>query len=383
MTYKNLSFAVLALGLTVGMNTQNLSATTTHQTHHPAGQLFGTLDNGKKVEIYTIANAHGMQARVMTLGATLVSLRVPDEHGKLRDVILGYDKPQDYLTHHTFFGATIGRYGNRIGGARFTLNGKEYKLAANENGNILHGGVGFDQRIWKVLHVSAHSIELGYHSPDGEDGFPGNLNATVQFTITPENSLRISYGATTDKPTVVNLTNHSYFNLDGQGNGTILHQILKIDADHYTPVNAQLIPTGKIEPVAGTPLDFRKPTPIGAHINEDFPALKYGHGYDINYVLNKRGPHTPAAVAYSPNSGIEMEVFTDQPGIQFYTANGFDGSLHGKEGKAYQLHAAFCMETQHFPDSPNQPSFPSTELKPGQHYHTVTTYHFTIHREKH
>lgn len=342
-------------------------------------KVFGTMPNGATVDIYTISNSHGMQARVMTYGATLVSLRVPDAHGHIDDVILGFDDLNDYLTKSPYFGATIGRYGNRINHGTFTLDGHTYHIPMNEKTDALHGGPqGFDKRIWTVKESTPDSVELAYRSADGEEGFPGNLDVTVRYTVTPDNSLRIDYSAVTDKPTVLNLTNHTYFNLDGQGKGTIDDQEIRIDADSFTPIDANLIPTGEIRPVSGTPLDFRTMQAIGSRLNDDYDQLKYAGGYDFNWVLNKRGPHTPVVVAWSPATGRVLEMFTDQPGVQFYTSNMLQGPMKGKEGRIYEKRGAFTLETQHFPDSPNHPNFPSTVLRPGQHFHSSTTYHFTV-----
>lgn len=349
-------------------------------------EAFGNLADGRPVDVYTISNAHGMQARVMTLGATLVSLKVPDAHGKLGDVVLGFKSPDDYLHQDAFIGASIGRYGNRIGHGTFTLDGKKYQLALNDHGRAtLHGGtVGFNRRLWKVTAASAHSVTLAYHSPDGEENFPGNLDVTVRYTVEPNNELRLDYTAKTDKDTVINLTNHSYWNLNGEGNGDVLGQRIKIDADRYTPVDEDLIPTGELAPVAGTPFDFRKPTVIGAHINDDNVQLKRAGGYDHNFVLNHHTLATPVVTVYAPESGREMEVFTDQPGVQFYTGNFLDGTLKGIDGKPYVHRGALCLETQHFPDSPNKPNFPSTELKPGETFHSTTIYKFlTTHAGAH
>ncbi len=374
------TFPAAAAALILSLGATLLAAPAAHK------RVFGVMPNGQKIWIYTLSNGHGMKAQVMTYGATLVTLDVPDAHGHSGDVILGLNTLHQYLTESPYFGATIGRYANRIGNhARFRLDGHLYQLHAwppSEHGNILHGGVGFDKRVWTVKHADGNSIALFYHSPNGQQGFPGDLNTTVRFTLLPNNSLRINYRATTDKDTVINLTNHSYFNLNGQGNGTILGQMLKVNASRYTPTDADLIPTGKIASVTGTPMDFRHFTAIGARIHEKFPALIYGKGYDVNLILNPHSAHTPVAIAYSKQSGRELEVYTNQPGIQLYTSNAFNGSLHGRDGKPYLLHAAFTLETQHYPDAPNHPNFPSTELKPGQVFRSYTIYHFGIWKKK-
>ncbi len=339
---------------------------------------FGQLADGTAVEIFTLTNAHGLRARIMTYGAILVSLEVPDRNGALADVNLGFDGLAGYLGTHPYFGAIIGRYGNRIAKARFALDGVEYHLAPNNNGNTLHGGVkGFDKAVWAAEPVKTSfgtGLKLSYLSKDMEEGFPGNLAVTVTYTLTDTDELEIRYEATTDKSTVLNLTNHAYWNLKGEGRGDILGHKLQIEADALTAVDsaANLIPTGEIVSVAGTPFDFRTPHAIGERI------AKVEGGYDHNFVL-RSGGGTLALAAHveEPESGRIMEVWTDQPGIQFYTGNFLDGTVVGKGGHAYGKHAAFCLETQHFPDSPNQPNFPSTVLRPGQDYRTVTVYKFS------
>ena len=340
---------------------------------------FGRLADGTPVEIFTLTNAHGLEARIMTYGAILVSLKVPDRSGALADVNLGFDDLKGYLGTHPYFGAIIGRYGNRIGRARFTLDGVEYKLAANNNANSLHGGIkGFDKVVWTGEAVKTEhgtGVRLSYLSKDKEEGFPGNLAVTVVYTLTDADELEIRYEAATDKATVVNLTNHAYWNLKGQGRGDVLGHVLQIEADAITAVDsaANLIPTGEIVPVAGTPFDFTSPHAIGERIG------RVEGGYDHNFVLRSGGGvFALAAHVEEPESGRVMEVWTDQPGIQLYTGNFLDGTVIGKGGVAYQKHFAFCLETQHFPDSPNQPGFPSTVLRPGQTYRTVTAYKFSV-----
>jgi aldose 1-epimerase len=341
-------------------------------------QPFGKTSDGTPVELYTLTNASGMHAGIMTYGGTVVSLTAPDKSGKFDDIVLGMENVDGYQHITSFFGALIGRYGNRIGHGTFKLEGKTYTLPKNDGDNTLHGGPqGFDKKVWKA-NVNGPALELTYISKDGEMGFPGTLTAKVVYTLTNANELKIDYTATTDKPTVVNLTNHSYFNLAGAASGTNLEHQVMINADRFTPVDAGLIPTGELKPVKGTPFDFTKATAIGARINQDDQQLKYGKGYDHNWVLNKgNGGMTKAAEVYEPKSGRVMEVFTTEPGLQFYTGNFLDGTVKGKGGVAYPHRAAFCMETQHYPDSPNKPSFPTTELKPGQTYHTTTTYKFS------
>ncbi|HXJ93521.1 MAG TPA: aldose epimerase family protein [Terriglobia bacterium] len=343
---------------------------------------FGKMPDGETVNIYTLTNRSGMQVAITNYGGRIVSLIVPDRSGHMDDVVLGFDNLDQYLATNPFFGALVGRYANRIGGAKFTLDGKEYHLAANDGPNSLHGGLkGFDKQVWKAHEVPGNhpSLELTYLSKAGEENYPGDLSVKVVYTVMGDNSLRIDYSATTDKDTVLNLTNHSYFNLAGQGNGDILKQEMMINADSFTPIDATLIPTGEIRKVEGTPLDFRKSTPIGERIDADDEQMKFGKGYDFNYVLNRTGPGlTLAARAIDPGSGRVLEVLTTQPGIQFYSGNFLDGTIHGRDGKVYGKRSAFCLETQHFPDSPNKPSFPSTELKPGQTYHEVTVFKFSI-----
>jgi aldose 1-epimerase len=339
---------------------------------------FGKTGDGAAVDLFTLTNKSGASAKVITLGATLASLNMPDRDGKLDDVVLGQDTLDGYLHHNRFFGCVVGRYGNRIGGAKFTLNGVEYKLTANERDNILHGGrKGFDKVVWSGKKIDDQSVELTYLSKDGEEGFPGNLTAVVCYTLTDDNELRIDYKATTDKDTVVNLTNHTYFNLGGRAAPNILGHELKIDADQYTLTNASLIPTGQMASVEGTPFDFRTPHTIGERIEADNAQMKGARGYDLNFVLNPRDGLRLAATVYEPTSGRVMEVWTTQPGMQFYSGNGLDGSITGKGGKSYIRYGGFCLETQHFPDSPNQPNFPSTVLKAGDVYQTTTAFRFS------
>lgn len=344
-------------------------------------QSWGKTPDGQPVDIYTLTNARGMEARIITYGGILVSLKVPDRKGKFADVVTGFDSLDRYIGPPSppFFGALVGRYANRIGNATFTLDGAHYTLDKNDGPNSLHGGFhGFDKKVWTAKPIGNNSLQLTYLSKDGEQGYPGNLSVAVIYTLTVNNELRIDYNATTDKDTVLNLTNHSYFNLAGQGVGDILGHIVTINADRYTPVDKTLIPTGELRPVAGTPFDFRTPHAIGERINADDEQLKYGRGYDHNFVLNRKGTSLElAARVVEPKSGRVLEVLTTQPGLQFYTGNQLDGSIHGKGGAVYRQHAAFAMETQHFPDSPNKPKFPTTELKPGQRYHEITVFKFT------
>jgi aldose 1-epimerase len=344
---------------------------------------FGHVD-GKEVFLYTLRNASGMEARITNYGGILVSLTVPDRLNKPGDVVLGYDSLSSYVKATPYFGAIVGRYGNRIGKAHFTLDGKEYALKANDGPNTLHGGLkGFDKVVWDAdesTPATKASLVLSYVSRDGEEGYPGNLKASVVYTLTDSNELRIDYAATTDMPTVLNLTHHSYFNLAGPGSGDILSHELTLNADRFTPIDSGLITTGALEPVEGTPMDFRTPTAIGARIGTMDDQLKFGRGYDHNWVLNRTGDGLSlAARVAEKTSGRVMEVWTTQPGVQFYSGNFLDGSNIGKGGKAYAYRTGFCLETQHFPDSPNKPSFPSTVLRPGENFASTTVYKFSAH----
>ena len=338
--------------------------------------VFGSMPDGTNVEIYTLEEG-ALKARIMTYGARVVSLEVPDRTGKVADIVLGYDSLDGYLSDpKSYFGAIVGRYGNRIANATFSLDGKRYQLPANDGPNTLHGGlVGFDKLVWKAEEIP-NGVQLTLVSKDGDQGFPGTLTAHVRYTLEPH-ALRIEYMATTDKDTVLNLTNHSYFNLAGEGHGTILNHVVTIPADRYTPVNATLIPTGQLAPVAGTPLDFHQPTPIGARINDNNEQLRLARGYDHNFVLNGKMGMQVAASVEEPTTGRVLTVETTQPGVQFYSGNFLDGTLHGKHGHVYVQHAGLCLETQHFPDSPNHPQFPTAELKPNQTYHEVTVFKFS------
>ena len=366
-----ISTLALAMGL-LGCSSREVPAVPAASTKIAWGQT----PEGQPVDLYTLTNAKGSEARIMTYGGVVVSLKVPDRSGALGDVVAGFDNLEGYLTPPPYFGAIIGRYGNRIGGGRFSLGGIEYQLAKNNGANHLHGGVrGFDKRVWSAKQLSPQSLELSYLSKDGEEGYPGNLAATVTYTLTDANELRIEYSATTDKDTVVNLTNHSYFNLAAVGD-ILGHQVL-ILADRFTPVDKGLIPTGELKSVAGTPFDFRMAKTIGERIEQKDEQLIFGQGYDHNWVLNRAGSGLEtAAKVTDPKSGRVMEVLTTEPGLQFYTGNFLDGTLKGK-GRVYTRRSAFCMETQHFPDSPNKPAFPSTVLKPGGTYRTTTIYRFS------
>ncbi|HUD49679.1 MAG TPA: aldose epimerase family protein [Candidatus Baltobacteraceae bacterium] len=349
-------------------------------TGHIDKQPFGTMATGEPVDIYTLRNDNGAEARIMTYGGIVVSLKMPDKNGHFDDVVLGYDNLDSYVKNSPYFGALVGRYGNRIAGAKFTLDGTTYTLAANDGPNTLHGGLkGFDKRIWSA-HASESTngpqLVLHYLSKDGEEGFPGNLDVTATFTLMHDNALRLEYTATTDKDTVVNLTHHGYFNLAGKGD--ILSHVVMIPADRFTPVDSTLIPTGVLQPVENTPFDFRTPTAIGARIEQDDEQLKFGKGYDHNWVINKNtGELGLMARVTEPTTGRVMEVWSTEPGLQFYSGNFLDGTITGKGGQIYGHRDAFCMEPQHFPDSPNKPQFPTTELKPGEVYHNTIIYKFS------
>ena len=363
---------------------------------------FGRMADGTAVEIFTLTSGAGMEVRTMPYGAAIVSIRVPDRHGAADDVVLGFDTLDDYVTKNRFFGVVAGRYGNRIAKGRFTLDGKTYSLATNNGVNHLHGGVkGFDKVVWNAEPFERDGtvgIVYSHTSPDGDEGYPGTLNAHVTYTLSSTNALTVDYDATTDKPTPINLTQHSYFNLAGDGSGDILGHQLTLDADRFTPVDDTLIPTGELAPVAGTPFDFRQPMSVGARIGADHPQLKAGNGYDHNFVLNKtsggsKGPAsrtdgsggsaTPtqpehAARVVDPKSGRTLDVSTTQPGVQFYSGNFLDGRVTGKSGHVYARRSGLCLETQHFPDSPNHPDFPSTILRPGERFQSRTVFAFGV-----
>ena len=341
---------------------------------------FGKLADGREAELYTLRNAAGMEAKITNYGGIIVSMTAPDKDGTFADVTLGMDSLAGYEKGVPYFGALIGRYGNRIAKGKFTLDGQEYTLATNNMGNHLHGGLkGFDKVLWTTTPVDGEepALKLAYTAKDGEEGYPGTLNVEVTYTLQKDNALRIDYKATTDKPTVVNLTNHSYFNLAGQGD--ILSHEVTLNADRFLPVNETLIPTGELKPVAGTPFDFTKSTAIGKRINDSSDVqIKYGLGYDHAWVLSDSSKTSKlAATVYEPTSGRVMEVYTTELAIQFYTGNFLDGTLTGKGGVVYQKRTGLCLETEHYPDSPNQPSFPSTTLRPGETYQTTTIYKFS------
>jgi aldose 1-epimerase len=385
--------ALLALPSTVLANNRHHKKTGRHhggpaQVAGVTKQPFGTA-NGTPVDLYTLNNGRGLVVKITNYGATVTEISTPDRHRNVRNITLGFPTLADYVANTTaasgttYFGATIGRYANRIGGAQFTLDGVTYHLPANNGPNTLHGGPGgFHTKVWDATAVSTPNgpgVKMTLVSPDGDQGFPGTLNVSVTFAVTPDNALRMDYGATTDKPTVINLTNHAYFNLAGEGTGDVYDQVLKINASHYTPVDSNLIPTGEIAPVAGTPLDFTHPTPIGARIRQSFSQLVIAHGYDHNWVIDRQGSGLEqAAFAWDPATGRTLRVVTTEPGVQFYSGNFLDGSLVGTSGSTYRQGDGFTLETQHFPDSPNKPNFPSTVLRPGQTFSSTTEYQFGV-----
>ena len=348
-------------------------------------ESFGKTADGQQVDLYTLHNTRGAEAKITNYGAIVTSLKVPDRNGKFDDIVLGFNDFDSYLKNDPYFGAIVGRYGNRIAKGRFTLNGVEYKLATNNGENHLHGGIkGFDKVVWTAHEMKSPAgpaVVLTYLSKDGEEGYPGNLNVRVVYTLTNNNELKIDYTATTDKDTVANLTHHSYFNLAGEGNGDILNHLVTINATRFVPTDAGSIPTGKLMSVAGTPFDFLKPMAIGARINQDDEQLKFGSGYDHTWVINGRpGVLRQAASAYEATSGRVMQVWTTEPGVQFYTGNFLDGTKTGKSGKVYQRRFGFCFETQHYPDSPNHPAFPTTTIRKGQTFKSTTIYRFSSRR---
>ena len=346
-------------------------------------KLFGKTKNDDAVLLFELHNKNGMRVGVMNYGATVVKIMVPDKNGKIQDIALGYDYFDDYLNDPVYFGCIVGRYGNRIAKGRFSLNGKEFKLATNNGENHLHGGKeGFNKKLWEVIEsesVIIESITFAYNSPDGEEGYPGNMRLEVTYIVTEDNELRIDYRATTDKLTVLNPTNHTYFNLTGSFDKSVLNHKLQMDAGKFTPTDAGSIPTGEIADVAGTPMDFQKEKALGEDIKKDFDQLKYADGYDHNFVFNNfDGQIKKRATLSDPDSGRVMEMFTDQPGVQLYTGNFLEGTKNGKGEITYKKHTGVCLETQHFPDSPNKENFPSVILKPDEEYRQTTIYKFSV-----
>lgn len=344
---------------------------------------FGSMQDGQNVTLYTLKNKNGIEMGVINYGGIITTLKTPDKEDNYEDIVLGYDSLEEYIQNNPYFGAIIGRFGNRIADAKFSLDGKEYQLAANDGSNHLHGGIkGFDKVYWDIEvldSVNEPSLKLSYLSPDGEEGYPGNLTVEVIYTLTNDDELKIDYKAETDKKTVLNLTQHTYFNLSGNPSQDILDHMLTINADTFLPVNDKLIPTGELKSVEGTPFDFTTSTVIGARINDENTQIQYGGGYDHCWVLNTEGNlEELAASAYDSTSGRVMEVYTTEPAIQFYSGNFLNGNNVGKGDIAYGKRSAFCLETQHFPDAPNQKDFPSVELNPGDTYKTTTIYKFSV-----
>jgi aldose 1-epimerase len=387
MNLRNLSLTLLPACMAVlgACNQQNNKTSTTTTMKDsitygklPADSAFEKTIDGKQTHLYTLKNKNGMEAAITNYGGRLVALLVPDSSGKMTDVAVGIGSVEGYVkSTEPYYGATIGRYGNRIAKGHFTLDGKQYTLATNNPPNTLHGGKkGYQDVVWDAKKINDQTLELTYISKDMEEGFPGNLKIKVTYSLTDDNAFKCEYEATTDKTTVVNLTNHAYFNLNGEGSGTILNHLVQFKADNYTPVDSTLIPTGKIEPVKGTPLDFSTPTTIGARINDANEQLKNGKGYDHNFVLNKHDITQPIATVKGDKTGIVMEIYTEEPALQFYSGNFMQGKNTMKYGEKDDYRTAFAMETQHYPDSPNQPQFPSTVLKPGQVYKTQSIYKF-------
>jgi len=345
-------------------------------------ESFGETNEGEHVNIYTLTNLQGAQARITNYGAIVQSLLIPDRDNNFEDVVLGFETLEEYIEDDSFFGAIVGRFGNRIAGGKFTLNGTEYQLTLNEGNNHLHGGKGFFKRVWDAEQVRSElgpALKLTYHSPHMEEGYPGNLTIEVTYTLTEENDLRIDYTATTDQPTIINPTHHSYFNLSGDLTQSIIDHELMIDANGYTPTDDELIPTGEIESVDNTPMDFRQPTPIGARIDDDYEQLQIAGGYDHNWVLNNfDGSVRKVASLYDPASGRFMEIHTDEPGLQFYSGNFLDGTKTGKDGITYNYRTGLCLEAQHFPNAPNIEHFPSVTLRPDETYRQTTIYKFSV-----
>ena len=372
---KLLTIALILLGLSA------VVACATRTTANAAPEIFGTLPSGLTIFRYELRNDNGLTVGIINLGATIVSLETPDRDGNFADIVLGFDNPQQYMTDSPYFGTVVGRYGNRIANGEFRLDGQVYTLAKNDGQNHLHGGkIGFDKMLWQVLEHSKTHITLQLISPDGDEGYPGELTTTVTYSLDNANRLTVDYHATTTRPTVVNLTQHSYFNLAGHDAGPTLAHTLLINADRFTEIDEELIPTGELPTVSGTPLDFREPTVIGLRIDDPYQQLVYGGGYDHNWVLTDAAAsgEEPAAIVMDPASGRTLTVTTQEPGIQFYSGNFLEGSFSAKDGAIYPYRSAVVLETQHFPDSPNQSGFPSTRLEPGQDYRTQTVFEFGV-----
>lgn len=373
---KNISILILFIMITSACSEQTNSLSKVNRKD------FQTVVDGKNTDLFVLKNKNGLEMTVTNYGARVVEFFAPDRSGNFEDIVLGHDNIDKYVnfTGERFLGATIGRFGNRIADGRFTLDGVDYQLTINDGPNSLHGGEkGFDRVVWDTKQINPQKLEFTYRSADGEQGYPGNLDVKMTYELTDDNEFKVTHRAFTDKKTVINLTHHSFFNLHGAGNGTINDHVLMLNADKFTPVDDVLIPTGEQLPVDGTPMDFRNPTPIGNRVNDDYQQLKYGRGYDHNWILNRKTPKglELAATVYEPESGRFMEVYTTEPGIQFYGGNFFDGEV-GKNNKRYEYRASLALETQHFPDSPNHLDFPSTVLSPGEEYEHICIYKVTV-----
>jgi aldose 1-epimerase len=373
-------FAVIAIILTVLFSTSGLLLAQSKSGVQQ--QPFGTHD-GRPVTLFTLTNAHGVEVRAMNYGGIIVSIRVPDRKGQLADIVLGHDTAEGYMPNPPYIGAIVGRYANRVANGTFTLDGKTYTLPKNDGPNTLHGGTTrtFDKVLWDGEALKGKAgVAFSFLSKDGEEGFPGNVKVKVTYTLTDANELEINYEATTDKSTPINLSQHSYFNLAGEGTSDILNHEIMINADRFTPVDKNLIPTGELRPVKGTPFDFTTSTRVGARIDDSYDQIVLGHGYDHNWVINRKSKDDGlvlAARVYEPTTGRVLEVSTTQPGVQFYTGNFLDGTVTGKQGHVYKRRYGLCLETQHFPDSPNHPDFPTTILKPGETFHQKTVFKFS------
>lgn len=373
---KNISILILFIMITSACSEQTNSLSKVNR------EDFQTVVDGKNTDLFVLKNKNGLEMTVTNYGARVVEFFAPDRSGNFEDIVLGHNNIDKYVnfTGERFLGATIGRFGNRIADGKFTLDGIDYQLTINDGPNSLHGGEkGFDRVVWDTKQINPQKLEFTYCSADGEQGYPGNLDVKMTYELTDDNEFKVTHRAVTDKKTVINLTHHSFFNLHGAGNGTINDHVLMLNADKFTPVDDVLIPTGEQLPVDGTPMDFRNPTPIGNRVNDDYQQLKYGRGYDHNWILNRKTPKglELAATVYEPESGRFMEVYTTEPGIQFYGGNFFDGEV-GKNNKRYEYRASLALETQHFPDSPNHPDFPSTVLSPGEEYEHICIYKVTV-----